>query len=166
MSPVDPRIQPVLDEFVRLLRAEYGRDLVSVVLYGSVARGKATNDSDVDLLVVCRKLPQDLWQRYDRLRPIEQRLEPDLQAIQAKTGWYPYLSIQIRSTEEAERTSRTYFDMVEEAILLVDEGGFFTKVLDRIAARMKTLGSRRVWIGDKWYWDLKPDLVWGEVFEI
>jgi len=28
------------------------------------------------------------------------------------------------------------------------------------------LGSRRIWTGDTWYWDLKPDFKPGEVFEL
>ena len=163
---MDARLRDLLAEFVRLLQKEFEEDLVSVVLYGSVARGTATKDSDVDLLVVCRNLPDHPWDRNSRIHAIEEELQPKLEKVQEETGWFPYLSILMRTPEEAAQTSRTYFDMVEEAVLLVDRDDFFQKVLDQIAARMKELGSRKIVLDEGWYWDLKPDLTWGEVFEI
>lgn len=46
-----------LDRYVTALEARFGADLVSVVLFGSRARGTAGRDSDLDLLVVARGLP-------------------------------------------------------------------------------------------------------------
>ena len=39
----------------RLLQEYYGRKLKGLVLYGSVARGSATKESDIDLLVLLDK---------------------------------------------------------------------------------------------------------------
>ena len=55
---------------------------------------------------------------------------------------------------------------VEDTRILYDEGGFFAAVLDRLRARLRQLGSRRIWRGNAWYWDLKPDFKPGEVFEL
>ena len=43
------------EEFTRRLKAELGEELDAVVLYGSVARGDAGPDSDVNVLVVARE---------------------------------------------------------------------------------------------------------------
>jgi len=32
--------------------------------------------------------------------------------------------------------------------------------------RLDRLGARKVFQGDRWYWDLKPDYKPGEIFEI
>jgi len=32
--------------------------------------------------------------------------------------------------------------------------------------RLRRLGSRRVWVGSQWYWDLKPDYRRGELFRV
>jgi predicted nucleotidyltransferase len=57
----------VLERFVRLLEAEFGRDLRAVWLYGSRARGERPGpDSDVDLLVVATR-----GEMKDDLRVIE-----------------------------------------------------------------------------------------------
>ena len=72
-----------------------------------------------------------------------------------------------KTPEEARHHSPLYLDMVEDAVLLVDRDGFFTTVLDAMRARMRELGSRRVFLDDgNWYWDLKPDFRFGEVVEI
>jgi len=45
-------LRAVLDEFKAGLRAVYGTRLRDVILYGSYARGQATEDSDIDVLFV------------------------------------------------------------------------------------------------------------------
>ncbi len=45
-------VRPLTDRFVAALRNEFGERLLGVALYGSVARGEARSESDMDLLVV------------------------------------------------------------------------------------------------------------------
>ena len=56
--------------------------------------------------------------------------------------------------------------MVEDAIIAYDKDDFFTKVLERVRKRLEELGSKRVRMGRKWYWILKPDYRFGEVIRI
>ena len=44
--------QKILDEFVNLLRQQFGARILSVILFGSRARGDAHSESDVDLAVI------------------------------------------------------------------------------------------------------------------
>ncbi len=138
-----------------------GSRLRSLVLFGSVARGDATDRSDIDLLVVADGFPRSL---VERRRPLlaawsHARARHALPAV----DW----SLVTKTPEEARHHSPLYLDMVEDAVLLVDRDGFFTTVLDAMRARMRELGSRRVFLDDgNWYWDLKPDFRFGEVVEI
>lgn len=57
---------PALTRFRKALEALYGDRLDRVVLYGSRARGEAHDDSDYDVAVFLKDLP-DRWQELDRL---------------------------------------------------------------------------------------------------
>jgi predicted nucleotidyltransferase len=48
------QIEPLLPRLKEILVDLYGDRLVSVILYGSFARDKATEDSDIDIAVVLR----------------------------------------------------------------------------------------------------------------
>lgn len=56
----------ILPELKRALKKRYGDRLVTLVLYGSHARNEATEDSDIDVMVVLDYLPtekagDELW---------------------------------------------------------------------------------------------------------
>ena len=46
--------QMIVNEFKEEIRKIYGKQLVDVILYGSWAKGTATEDSDIDLMVVLK----------------------------------------------------------------------------------------------------------------
>ncbi|MBI4264920.1 MAG: nucleotidyltransferase domain-containing protein [Acidobacteria bacterium] len=138
-----------------------GPRLVSLVLFGSVARGTADASSDIDLLIVAGGFPKSL---AERRRPLltEWRRVRVVRGVD-EVEW----NLVTKTPDEARYHSPLYLDMVEDAILLFDRDGFFARVLDAMRARMRALGSRRVFLADgSWYWDLKPDFRFGEVVEI
>lgn len=160
-------VRPLLESLLAAYQRRFGERLISVALYGSVARGTATGASDVDLLVVAEGLPRSVLERDRVAIEIERGLRPLRDEISARTGWQPYLSTLLVTSEEASCTWRPYFDMTIEAEILFDRGGFLRGVLDRVARRLAELGARRIVLPDgRWYWDLKPDFRWGEVIEI
>jgi hypothetical protein len=142
-------------------RGLLGARLWSLVLFGSVARGTAGPASDVDLLAVIEDLPRSLRDRR-RVLLDEWTRTRRVHAV-APVEW----NLVIKTPAEAVSHSPIYLDMVEDGILLVDRDGFFARVLDAMRARMRALGSRRVFLPDgSWYWDLKPDYRFGERVEI
>lgn len=58
MIPNYTKMEKILDEFVKICKRKFGDDLFSIILFGSRARGLATEYSDFDLLVVLRNLDQ------------------------------------------------------------------------------------------------------------
>ena len=49
---MDEKVEKILKEIKRYLKDRYGNKIKKVILYGSYARGEATEDSDVDVLIV------------------------------------------------------------------------------------------------------------------
>ena len=76
------------------------------------------------------------------------------------------LSPVFKTPEEIASGSPLFLDMVEDVRMLFDRDRFFAKVLKKLKKRLQKLGARRIWQGNAWYWDLKPDYQPGEVFEI
>jgi len=148
------------------ITSHYGERLISVVVFGSVARETQTFDSDLDLLIVVEKLPSGRMKRIREFESIEEKIEPLLESLHRKEGIHTYISAIIKSPEEAEKGSPIFLDMVEDARILFDRNGFFEEVLDRLKKRLKELGSKRIWKGNAWHWDLKPDYKPGEIFEL
>jgi len=148
------------------IRSFYGERLVSVILFGSVAREAQSFDSDLDLLVIAEGLPQGRMKRIREFGSVENKVEPFLKTLQQKEGINTYISAIIKSPEEAEKGSPLFLDMVEDAKMLLDRDGFFGAVLERLRKRLKELGSKRIWQGNAWYWDLKPDYKPGDIIEL
>ena len=59
-------VDPVLTTFRAALEGMYGSQLERAVLFGSRARGDAHEDSDYDVAVFLKTLP-DRWEELDRL---------------------------------------------------------------------------------------------------
>ncbi len=139
--------------------------LVSLVLYGSLARGQAGPGSDIDLFVVLDAAPKGMFLRREILKPLRERLSPDLERLWQRGLLTDFVEV-IRSREEASRFHPLYLDMTEEAEVLYDRDGFFTGVLQGVRRRMRELGAQRKILGRLSYWHLKPDLKPGEALEL
>ena len=156
----------VVRELLRVLIGLYGDNLVSLVVYGSVARGSARRDSDLDVLVVFEELPRSRFERVRIFETAEDRVQPLLDELMSR-GYAIALSPIIKTRDEASRFTPLYLDMTEDAVIVYDKGRFFEGVLNRLIERLRELGARRVWLSDRaWYWVLKDNYRFDEVIEI
>ena len=153
----------LLKGFVSLVQETLGNDVISIVLYGSVARETAGRESDVDLLLVLEEAHPIYRDRLRPVLPVLRRLrrQPCWKELEAE-GVFPSLSVIVLSREEANRNRHLYLDMLEDARILMDCDRFFQNRLKALQVRLQELGARRVQKNGDWYWDLKPDLAPGE----
>ena len=75
-----PNPEPVLARFRLALELLYGDQIERVVLFGSRARGDARPDSDYDVAVFLKELP-DRWQELDRLAQLSIKFIDDAGAF-------------------------------------------------------------------------------------
>ena len=131
--------------------------LVAVVLFGSRARGDASEGSDWDLLVIAEDLPARLLDRQLYLKGI---LPPHCRgsvSILAKTP---------RQFEAA--VSSLYLDIALDGRVLYDPRGYAAERLAMLRRLMERLGLRRVRTpeGYDWRWNHAPSggwiLSWGD----
>lgn len=151
---VRPELEEDLGRFRTLLEDRLGGDLVTLVIFGSQVQGRERPESDLDVLLIVRGLPR---QRFARRRLIS----PLLHAV--GSDFAEAAAVILLTPDEAATVKPFYLGMLDGHRLLVDRGGFFQAILDRLVARLRELGARRLTdeLGNS-YWDLKPDYVLGE----
>jgi len=158
---------PFLEILVaKLVEGFWGR-LVSLIIFGSLAAGRARADSDVDLLIVAEGLPEKYSDRLRLWRRVVSGLEAERLRLWRERGIYPLIDPLLLTPEEAEKVQPFYLDLLDTSIIVYDRGGFMRGILEKLRARLKELGSIKVELPDgAWYWIVKPDAGVGEVIEV
>ncbi len=145
-----------LSPVVQALRASLGDDLVAVALFGSRARGEATPESDWDVLVIARNLPERVMKRHALLTG----LVPDT--------WHGSLSILGRTPQEFEsHLPALYLEIALDGIVLFDTDGYLTQRLAKLRAAIERLGlERQIECGEtRWRWRHPPPPEWAIEWE-
>ncbi len=151
----------ILIKFKHSLLERFGANLISLVLFGSVARGTAREESDIDLLIILKDAPDSYYRRLEPVIDIELKLRES--ASRASLMF----STIILSREEAMENRNIFLDMIDTSIILYDKNDFFKNRLKEMKKRLLQLGSKKIVLEDKtWYWNLKPDSTPGEVIEL
>lgn len=150
---------------VRECERLYGDRLVSLVEYGSVGRGTIHAESDLDLLFVFDPWTNDRRAYSEEFSGITRGIAAEVETCR-RAGWQVHLSPVFKGRAAVEYGSPLFLDMVDDARVLIDREDFFARRLDRLRERLRALGSQRIWEGDSWYWDLKPDWQPGDVIEL
>lgn len=148
----------------RKLVSHYGERLKSVVLYGSVARGSASPTSDLDFLLVVDGVDRAYGKRIGEL--VSSQLDPHVvkeKDYLGRNGYSTELSNIIYSPVESRAFRLLYLDILHEGRILFDYKNHFSNLSARFKSRLARIGLRKVEVeGGGWYWDLKPDLRFGE----
>jgi predicted nucleotidyltransferase len=127
----------ILEDVVKKALSLFNGRLVSVVLFGSRARGTAHQGSDIDLLIVVRALPEP------SARP---RLALDL----AEIGFDYNTPIQVllATPEETELSAETgaplMFEIHDCHRIFYDDGDFFRRVDEAFTKRLRGWKARRI----------------------
>ncbi len=167
-SIMNPDRRRFIKEILNLLNGFFGEKLVSVVVFGSVARGDAKPTSDTDILIVAENLPKRISEKMEVMAKILIKLR-DTQVYKElrKKGINTWVQFYPLTPEEAKIHRPIYLDMVEDAVILVDNDSFMESVFTSLRKRLGELKARRIYLKNgTWLWDLKPDIKRGEAVEI
>lgn len=165
MSTLDDTLSDLAQRYARIAEAVLGDMLVSIVLFGSVARRQCRPTSDIDLIVVLRDAPGTALARRAILEPVRTSLDPLLESLW-REGLFTDFTEIIFTASEVKKTHRLFLEVIEDGVILHDSNGFFAGVLERLKDGLLRLGAQRKTIGNLRYWDLKPDFKPGDVVEI
>lgn len=143
----------------------YSNRLVSLVLFGSVARGTPGPESDIDFLIVADPLPDGRMKRVAEFEAVERNLEAHLRT-HSQVGVLTCLSPVFKTPTEVKQGSLLFLDMVDDARIIYDKDGFFERYLNDLRKKLQELGARKVQHAGAWYWDLKPNFRKGDIIEL
>ncbi|MFQ5987047.1 MAG: nucleotidyltransferase domain-containing protein [Thermoplasmata archaeon] len=158
-----PYFPPVLKALTEALLRRFGENLRGVLLFGSVARGDWTKDSDIDLLVLLQEYPTDRVGVVADLLAVRKALRRTPEYQQAyRAGFVPTVEFHPLDREDASRFRRLYLEALTEGVILLDRGGHLADLLRRFRERLREAGGKRVEARDQGhYWVLEDPGVLG-----
>jgi len=155
------------EEYARHVKVHFNSRLRSICFFGSVARGQATPESDLDALIVADGLPRDIGLRFRETNPIHNSLrQTDAHRKLRSLGRHGTVSDIFLTPEEVSKHPPILLDIADHGVIAFDRYEFLTGILKSVRRRLRELGARKVTSEKGYYWILKPDAKPTEVVEI
>lgn len=124
MSSITIAYEKIVAHLTERLVEDLGDKIESIVLYGSVARNEAHEDSDIDILVVTRDDDRKL---YDRISKIRTRIDLDNNTLTV------LVQMGKNELEQHMKLGSPFMEsVVKEGVILYDSG-FFEKIRGSLA---------------------------------
>lgn len=151
-----PRFAPIVRWAVERLRGRLPARLAGVLVFGSVARGQESPDSDIDLLVLVRGDARALEEVRRGVLQVQRELRSTSEYRVARhAGFHPVLDAHLVLVERAYRLYRLYLDALTDGIPVYDPERQLAELRERMRARLRAAGSVRVETSEGFrYWKL------------
>ncbi len=128
-----PTFGAVLGRYCRILRQHFGERLLGVLLFGSIARGDWTKDSDIDLLVVVDRWDLKTWSRSSKLLGLGKMLRKTREYTDSVgAGFMPTIQHHPLSSEEESLNHRIYIDIVLDGITIYEKDAYITRLIGNL----------------------------------
>jgi len=138
-------IKKAINDFVEGCKFRFGQNLVSVVLFGSAARGTAKKYSDIDLVLVIDGLPRRRLDREDIVMDI---------ILDVLKKYHIRISpVLLESTEiSTKNLNPLIYGILTGYDVLYDPKGFWSSFLTKIKPII--LKNKPIYIEDKKRWQI------------
>ncbi len=157
----------LIEEYCSSIKDHFGDRLISICLFGSVARGEAKPDSDIDILVVVESLSKDIGMRIRDTNYIHEELKKsEAYILLRRLNVCGLISDIFFTPEEIKRHPPILLDIIDDKIILYDKNSFLSNELKVMNERLKAYNALKVKTEKGHFWILKPDVASGEVVEI
>ncbi len=157
----------LIEEYCSAIKNHFRDRLISICLFGSVARGEAKPDSDIDILIVADALPTDIGIRIKETNYIHEHLKKSEAYISLrKSNVSGLISDVFFIPEEIKRHPPILLDVIDDGIALYDRNSFLSNELKILKKRLEAQKARKVKTEKGHFWVLKPDVKFGEIVEI
>ncbi len=157
-----------LYNFIITLKDNFQENLLSVILFGSIARGKWTKDSDIDLfLIYSNDSSQNMQLLIHRLAKIKVEFYKTY-TIKSKWGKKLYNPIQIFPLlmKDLKDGKTIFYDIAMDGLILLDKKNVGFNFLESIKLKIKNLKLKRIFDHNgNFYWQHKQ-IKFGEIIEI
>ncbi len=155
---MERRYKEILSEYVRMCKGKFKENLISVAGFGSVTRGTATKESDIDVLLVVKNMRGGMGERLDLTLPI---------VTEISKLYDEDIYEHILTPDEIKKHPSILLDLTQDGVILFDRNNFLSNELKEIKKKINSLHAERIWLDTKrWYWKLKPGIKFGEVIKI
>ena len=108
----DEKLREILQEMGELLKSVYGNRLKAVILYGSVARGTQTEDSDIDVMILVDGTDEQLREYNERLSDISTELA--LKYVKV----FSIIDVKYQEYQEWKTVSPFYKNVDQEGVVV------------------------------------------------
>lgn len=141
----------IFETLIKTFVCQLGEGLISLVLFGSHARGEGSAKSDMDIFLLAENLPDHPFERQIFLRKIIPKEFPLQVSLYAKT------------VKEFERDfPAIYLDIAVDGLILFDKDNYAVKKLERIREIIKNASMKRIkkFRYLLWKWENQPESGW------
>ncbi|RLF22202.1 MAG: nucleotidyltransferase domain-containing protein [Thermoprotei archaeon] len=153
LERIDEPYRTLIKVFLDELLKAHEQKLVSVAVFGSVARGDYRRTSDIDVLIVMRNIRhRSRMRRYYMIIDAIESIE-DMRVKISEMGIFTGVSPVILDYEEAKYFRPLYIELVHDAVILYDKDNFLTRLLKTLGRLLvEKYGAKREVMGRRWYW--------------
>jgi hypothetical protein len=153
MPEINLKLQKILLEWIQNCQQDWKDNLVAAIHFGSTSSPNIKIETDVDLLLVFKTLPDSKWERFQWMNAYETQLENSLKTL---TPYQLTPSVMAWKESSFVQFHTLYLDFVTTSHILFEKDQIATQVIQKTKKWLDDVGAVKHQKGNLWYWDVNP----------